>query len=592
MKKGILTLAIGMMLTGCPEIYPLLEDPAAPLEAVIKVNEPQWYTERKATDYDNTSLTEFYAPLPVFFEGWMSSPRAKIASYTWDFGDSSPKFSGFNAAHVYETPGKYTATLTVKSATGETSTAKKTITVLARTGRVFYVDAELGDDANDGLSQGAGAWKTATHAFGGMTNARYLPGDQILFKRGQTFDLEVNATYIPHWQAKYGYMFGAYGTGSKPLIQAVGVSNEEATMIYMYGVGSALISFVDLRFECLPPGGTPAILIFTPCGGMNILFLRCDVNNPENAWCISSEAFEGTANPHRVFSGFFVVDCNSHNTNGSSLFTTASRVALLNSTFDLSNNHVAYLEQVAVGVIDNCTFSRPAFGRTAIRICIGGQVWISNNRFLGWIDPQSDGPAHNGGGTRYNWMLVNFGPNGPDPMHTDYIVFEKNMVTNAETLMNVSTYHHFLARNNTFVTPDNAGPTKIHFGDLRAWDYRPLNDVQFVDNTIELTGGPLPHTVFVMYPYTRQAEYPTQAYHEGVVVKRNVIRIASQDTRYWQVPADPAQYAGLDCDENTIYYNWPDSLRIQKQTDPPTLLTLSEWTSETGNDLNTQIIVE
>ena len=449
------------------------------------------------------------------------------------------------------------------------------------------MDAALGDDANNGLSQGAGAWKTATHAFKGMTDARYLPGDQILFKRGQTFDLEVNATFIPHWQAKYGYMFGAYGTGSKPVIQAVGEAAETTNMIGMYGVGSAFISFVDLRFECLPPGGVPANMVYAPGGGLNILFLRCDVNNPENAWLINSRS-----TGEEVFSGFFVVGCTSHNANLIHLYTFASRVALLNSTFDLANNHVAYLEQVAVGVIDACTFSRPAFGRTAMRISKGGQAWVSNSKFLGWIDPQSDDNAHNGGGTRYNWLLVNFGPNNPEPKHTDYIVFEKNLVTNAETLMNVSTCHHFLARNNTFVTPDNLGPTKIHFGDCRAWDYRPLKDVQFVDNTIEMTGGSRPHAVFAVYPYTRQAEYPTQAYHEEVVVKRNVVKIGSQDTRYWQVPADPAQYAGLESDENTIHYNWPDSLRIQKQTDPPTLMTMSEWTSETGNDAHTQIIVE
>ena len=45
-----------------------------------------------------------------------SATISLTAHYDWDFGDSTAKFNhltGFNAAHVYDQPGKYTVTLTV-----------------------------------------------------------------------------------------------------------------------------------------------------------------------------------------------------------------------------------------------------------------------------------------------------------------------------------------------------------------------------------------------------------------------------------------------------------------------------------------------
>lgn len=43
---------------------------------------------------------------------------ATVESWTWDFGDSSPKINSTNAEHIYTAPGTYTVTLTPKSAGG------------------------------------------------------------------------------------------------------------------------------------------------------------------------------------------------------------------------------------------------------------------------------------------------------------------------------------------------------------------------------------------------------------------------------------------------------------------------------------------
>ncbi|MBC7829712.1 MAG: right-handed parallel beta-helix repeat-containing protein [Chitinophagaceae bacterium] len=73
-------------------------------------------------------------------------------------------------------------------------------------GSTYYVDAVSGLDANDGLSP-ASAWKT----LGKINNTNFQPGDNILFRRGQTFSgfLKINISDLT---------FSAFGTGNKPVI--------------------------------------------------------------------------------------------------------------------------------------------------------------------------------------------------------------------------------------------------------------------------------------------------------------------------------------------------------------------------------------
>ena len=56
------------------------------------------------------------------------------AKYEWTFGDPSGKYNkltGFNAAHVYDTPGTYTLTLKITNEAGKVSLATRQITVAA-----------------------------------------------------------------------------------------------------------------------------------------------------------------------------------------------------------------------------------------------------------------------------------------------------------------------------------------------------------------------------------------------------------------------------------------------------------------------------
>ena len=121
-------------------------------QAVMEINEHTWVDDRREEigglgtafdEYLGVDVLEGYAPHAVFFEGWQSTPRNDIVDYAWDFGAGTESdeggryFHGLNAAHVYETPGTYTVTLTVTNKFDRTSsvTYPQDIVVHAPDGR-------------------------------------------------------------------------------------------------------------------------------------------------------------------------------------------------------------------------------------------------------------------------------------------------------------------------------------------------------------------------------------------------------------------------------------------------------------------------
>jgi len=77
-------------------------------------------------------------------------------------------------------------------------------------GKNYYIDSTNGDDRNNGTSPNS-AWQTVGRANG----ANLLPGDSVLFKRGEVF----RGNLIPQSGSELGYItYCDYGTGNKPKI--------------------------------------------------------------------------------------------------------------------------------------------------------------------------------------------------------------------------------------------------------------------------------------------------------------------------------------------------------------------------------------
>lgn len=528
---------------------------AAPPTAVITVDEPAWYKDDIGTHagrYFNIprnlglSLTRGYAPFPVFFEGWESFPRADIVKWSWDFGAGTEgdelgrTFDGFNAAHVFETPGTYTVSLRAMNAAGEWSApATVTVTILDRaSANTYYVDSSIGDDTLDGrcqaVSGGCGPWRTAEKAFhvarnpggGGTPLEQWFlkPGDRVLFRRGQTFSL-TTPVLAGHGQICQGIQFGAYGDAGqpKPLIQWEGTGGGMIFGANSYaGIGGAYVVISDLRFDFWNRSNDDLLdgLIYAPNGWKNLLSLRCDFMESEN----SIMAFDGTGEDEP--SGIFMVSSTiskeqtwNRSATGTHLFGGPGRLALLNNRFDKSGNHIAYLGSVNKGIIARNIFSRPAFGRTALRITGGSAAYsannihIADNMFLGWIDPCTEAACpgigasgsnpHNGGGVRYNWTLIQFPPgNNSGELLMEDVIFERNVITNFENGMSVANTANMAIRNNLFVTPLTGRALTLGQAATEGGITRPLSNVSVYGNTF-LVGADnsISLTTIRLFPY-------------------------------------------------------------------------------------------
>lgn len=639
------------------------QDNGNELQAIITISESNAYSKcsrfyqyyKKHVDFPQSEcevnkeqMTQNvgYAPLPVFFRGWESTPKADIAEYAWTIkgpiiANRNPpvvaKYQSFNAAFVFETPGEYEVELTVTSKSGQTSTDVEYVTVWERDGLTYFVDSIAGDDRYDGLSEFSditcnpeksqigscpGPWKTATRAFGELSpyritsypngkytanaicknqrteniirykqgnfktfrssafiaseakkdkNGNYLPavptkvcyataskketalrpGDRVLFKRGQNFELEtavnVLTSYqaknsdgivyqyerldfapivnLPHWTKAIGVHFGAYGSGDKPLIENVGATSSAA--IALQGVGMMGLSMSDLEFDLSSDiensfNNNRAILLLAPGNPVNLTFTGIDVKEMEQGIIANSTNGQG----------LFIFNSTFFDSNVTQLFTQTSYqdVAIVNNKYDYSANHLIY-SSISSGLIINNELTKPAFGRTALRI-YGGNfdkpnrfIWIADNTITGWVDPRDNkkyGRAF-ADGHRYNYLLVHLGPNTPySDLATHDLVFTGNKVSNAETLIGIGALENAKFYGNTFTSEDYSFSPRVILN--QNVSRRPLKNIHFTSNKfIELSPNAptsLVSSVFYLNNYF-QVECADQVNNQNLDISGN-----------------------------------------------------------------------
>jgi len=105
----------------------------------------------------------------------------------------------------------------------------------------YYVDATLGNDTYSGKSA-ALAWKSLNK----VSNAWIKGGDSVLFKRGETF--RGNITAVKNGSTTGAVVYGAYGTGNKPILMGSVQKNQTGDWVNigtnLWETSSALIDDV------------------------------------------------------------------------------------------------------------------------------------------------------------------------------------------------------------------------------------------------------------------------------------------------------------------------------------------------------------
>jgi hypothetical protein len=532
--------------------------PSGNLQAVIRVDEAQWYKDNIPFP-SGLSLTTGYVPFPVFFEGWESTPRDEIAEYEWSFDDDQSAYSGnpntmktFNAAHVFETPGTYTVTLRVKGIDGAWSApVSKIITALARPGIVYYVDSAIGDDSYNGkctaenidLAANCGPWKTATKAFWYLkVNPFYNAGDSVLFKRGQEFEIAGGNTGLSF----NNLLFSTYGSGNKPVINYDGNSGG---WIVNGGIKSSGLSFVDLVFEMKNHSN------FSYLHGIHsvaekakgILYLRDEFYEGDAIFGHGTPSDAARAS-EAVVSNIYVIDSKNflreydnliNGTGNVPMYGYLARVAVINSEFDLANEQIAYFTHLNKSVISGSKFSRPPFGRPAIRISghlVNGKgsnnIHIADNYFMGWVDPLVTGCGAGGGSAhqcnsylRYTGLLLQIGPNTSAFQSQENITVERNIFTNFETALQVTNGENITIRNNLFVSPAKSSGSAIDISPL--WATRPVKTVKIIGNTMfrgaHYQGNNDARVKITPYYNATYPSYNGQTQHEGIVIMNNIM---------------------------------------------------------------------
>ncbi len=332
------------------------------------------------------------------------------------------------------------------------------------------------------------------------------PGDQILFNRSQTFDLETGIktlrayiatnsgirynyekletkaiTTIGHWSKAIGVHVGAYGEGQKPIIKNTG--NSSTVAILAEGKGMFNLSFSELIFDL--ETNTP-----TPYNNRST-FLTL-TGHPINTSLKNIEItkmHQGIIGNSKTGAGLFVFNSKFYDSKIIQLFTQESYndVAVVNSSFDYSANHLIYTS-IASGLIYNNKLSRPAFGRDAFRLSGGAfnnpnnYVWISENEMTGWIDPRTNaefGKAFSNG-LRYNYRLVELAPNRKEDFAIHDVMFTRNKVTDAETLLEIGDGENITITNNTFQTQDSERNSRVFLN--KSFSRRPLKNINITKN--------------------------------------------------------------------------------------------------------------
>lgn len=184
-----------------------------------------------------------------------------LTRYQWDFSDPVGRFStleGFNAAHIFDTPGDYTIRLQLTYPDHSTRTLTTSWRLIADARPAIYLAAD-GDDQNLGTDP-AHPIRSLAHAQAILRNNM-----ELLFRRGDRFEQN-----RPLRLAFANVLLGAYGEGDNP--QLIWTGPEDGAMLHL-DKSSRQIIIQDLTFDADKDGATQRAI---EPAGQAITIRRCE----------------------------------------------------------------------------------------------------------------------------------------------------------------------------------------------------------------------------------------------------------------------------------------------------------------------------
>ena len=399
------------------------------------------------------------APLSVFFDaaGTTVSNVAKRPfhdlEYRWNFGEDATVLaalpgsanwtngstkgsrntaSGPEAAHVFETPGVYSVTLSATDGTNTVTNSCAQIVVqnpdvvFAGTNTICVAATSLPLQGVGGCPVGAIATQQAS--FTTAINTYALTGKRVLFKRGDTFAAATSASIIKTGPG----IIGAFSTGAAPIVRMTGndiilnLSSKNTPGISDWRV-------MDLELDGMSKSasaGTGA-----PGGINQVTLLRLNIHDAGTGIAFSNyilDWWNSNGSPgHTVFDQVAIVDSTISRAIGGNgnvgVLLTGKRLSMMGSVVDDSTfaEHVIRIFYLNKGVLSNNTLSKAPSTKHVIKLhgptWIGGstptgvlssgyteQVVLSDNKFVGASNPWTVavGPQDSGSDERLRNIII------------------------------------------------------------------------------------------------------------------------------------------------------------------------------------------
>ena len=415
----------------------------APTNLRIQTGQPPVFSQDFSIPR-SVSRSSGVAPLSVHFTAGFSnsSPTERgfhNYDYFFNFGDPSsgnwgttkkPKnvAKGPIAAHVYETPGSYTVTLTVRDASGVVDTATCNITVTdpdivySGTNTTCVCDTTQ----NDFTECPAGARQVATDDLSTITGCAGA-GKRILFHRGSSWTS--SGTDFPDNSGPV--TIGAYGACSSP--DDLGICSNAPQITITAGSFCDLSRKQNWRFSDIYfSGGSDVGGVFGGVYDMQrILMLR--LKTVGFSVPIGISHWKDSAD--ELIDQIMLVSSDVSNSGNNCLYVGAERLALIgNKIYNAMDSHVVRVWQGYLGVISHNIISGSSIDSTT-----GRHALKLHGSRESEVNPEGIGLNLN---NRTTFVVVSnnvFGSSGPWPVtigtqdgaadqRVNDIIFEKNRI--------------------------------------------------------------------------------------------------------------------------------------------------------------------
>jgi hypothetical protein len=326
--------------------------------------------------------TSGVAPLAVFFDasattGSVTSNPFSDLDYTWSFGDPSSgnwqptdgsatgksrnQAKGPVAAHVFETPGTYTVTMTVFDGT---NTAQRTQAITVTDPNTVFSGTNTYCFSSSGTFTGcpSGANQITTPDFAAAINTYKGTGRRLLFRRGETFNAASDGIIAVTGPG----IVGAFGTGNVPKI--IASMSDSAVLHFSSSTTPSITDWrvMDMEFDGQASTGSGAI---GADGGIDQLtFLRLTAHHFSTAFgagtgLLNAWLAQGHTG-HHVWDQFTIADSNIYSAVGAGCYgayLAGTRFAWMGNTINDTTCNNAGSHNLRVTYADKAVFSDSIF---------------------------------------------------------------------------------------------------------------------------------------------------------------------------------------------------------------------------------------